>query len=229
KKQPQPLDSNTLKIKPLTEGVFLHVSYLESEQFGHVACNGLIYVRGNEAMVFDTPADSITSEQLIRLIETQWKKRIKAVVVNHFHTDCLGGLGAFHRRHIPSYANRLTIELARAKGDVVLPQNGFDNVLQLPCGDRTVENRYFGEGHTRDNIVSYLPAEKTLFGGCMIKAMNAGKGNLADATLGAWSTTVDQVKKAYPDVQFVIPGHGEPGGVELLDFTAKLFREEKQD
>jgi len=36
---------------------------------------------------------------------------------------------------------------------------------------------------------------------------------------------VEQVKRAYPDVRFVIPGHGATGGVELLDFTARLFQE----
>jgi metallo-beta-lactamase class B len=219
-------DTETLKIQALTEGVFVHISYLETEEWGRVPCNGMIYVRGAEAMVFDTPADSLTSEQLIHFIEKRWNKRIKAIVVNHFHNDCLGGLGAFHRHNIPSYANRLTIELARAKGGIVLPQNGFDNTLTLQCGDRTVENRFFGEGHTRDNIVSYLPTEKALFGGCLVKSMNAGKGYLGDANTAAWPATVERVKQAYPDVQFVVPGHGPTGGAELLDFTARLFRGE---
>lgn len=222
----KPLNTETLKIQTLTEGVFVHISYLKTDEWGNVPCNGMIYVRGDEAMVFDTPADSLTSEQLIDFIEKRWKKRIKAVVVNHFHTDCLGGLGAFHRHNIPSYANRLSIELARAKGGIVVPQNGFDQTLTLSCGDRTVENRFFGEGHTRDNIVSYLPAEKALFGGCLVKSMNAGKGYLGDANTATWPATVEQVKRAYPDVQFVVPGHGPAGGAELLDFTAKLFRGE---
>lgn len=218
-------NTEDLQIKPLTEGVFIHISYLDTETWGRVPCNGMVYVRGDEAMVFDTPADSITSEMLIHLIENDWKKRIKAVVINHFHKDCLGGLGAFHRQNIPSYASQLTIELARAKGDAVLPQNGFDKLLILSCSDRTVENRFFGEGHTRDNIVSYLPSEKTLFGGCLIKSINAGKGFLGDANTASWSATVEEVKRTYPDVKFVIPGHGDSGGVELLDFTAGLFRE----
>lgn len=223
------LDTKHLKIQPLTEGVYVHISFLDTEDFGHVACNGMIYVRGGEAIVFDTPTDSATSETLIHFIETRWKTRVKAVVVNHFHNDCLGGLAAFHRRRIPSYANRLTIQLAGAKANVVLPQNGFDQELTLQCGDRTVENRFWGEGHTRDNIVSYLPSEKALFGGCMVKALNAGKGFLGDANTAAWPATAERVKQAYPDVQFVVPGHGAPGSSALLDYTAKLFRENKQD
>ncbi len=221
----QPIESKSLKIEALTEGVSVHISYLDSEQFGFVACNGMVYVRGEEAIVFDTPTDNAGSEKLIRWIEKRWKKRIKAVVINHFHEDCLGGLAAFHAHGIPSYANRLTIELARTKGERVLPQNGFDDTLTLACGDRSVINRFFGAGHTGDNIVSYLPAEKTLFGGCLVKAMNAGKGNLADADTTRWSATIEQVQRAFPDLKHVIPGHGAAGGPELLDFTARLFRQ----
>ena len=227
KKNGQLLDSEALKVQPLTEGVYVHISYLQTETWGLVPCNGMVYVQGGEAIVFDTPTDSATSEKLIHLIEKDWKKRIKAVVVNHFHTDCLGGLGAFHRHKIPSYAHQLTIELARENDDAVLPQNGFDKMLDLPCGDRVVQNRFFGEGHTRDNIVSYLPAEQALFGGCLVKTMDAGKGYLGDANTAAWSATVEKVKKAYPEVKFVVPGHGATGGIELLDFTAQLFQTEK--
>jgi metallo-beta-lactamase class B len=225
KKNGQLLDTEALKTQPLTEGVYVHISYLQTETWGLVPCNGMVYVHGGEAIVFDTPTDSATSETLIHLIENDWKKRIKAVVINHFHADCLGGLGAFHRHKIPSYANQLTIELAKAAGEQVLPQHGFEQSLMLTCGDRKVENRFFGEGHTRDNIVSYLPSEKALFGGCLVKSMDAGKGYLGDANTATWSATVEAVKRAYPDAKFVVPGHGDAGGVELLDFTAKLFRE----
>ncbi len=186
KKNGQLLDTVALKIQPLTEGVYVHISYLQTETWGLVPCNGMVYVQGGEAIVFDTPTDSITSEKLIHLIEKDWKKRINAVVINHFHTDCLGGLGAFHRHKIPSYAHQLTIELAKAAGEQVLPQNGFDKMLDLQCGGRVVQNRFFGEGHTRDNIVSYLPTEQALFGGCLVKSMNAGKGFLGDANTAEW-------------------------------------------
>ncbi|MDX2248005.1 MAG: subclass B1 metallo-beta-lactamase [Bacteroidia bacterium] len=224
---PQLLTSEVLKIEPLTSGVFVHISYLESPQFGHVPCNGMVYVRGKEAVIFDTPIDSASSEKLIEWVEKGLEKRIKAVVINHFHDDCLGGLEVFHAHGIASYAHQLTIDLARETGKTSLPQNGFEQSLTLKCGGGTIENRYFGEGHTRDNIVSYLPAEKALFGGCLIKSLNAGKGYLGDANTAEWPATVDKIKQTYPEIKFVVPGHGAAGNVELLDFTAKLFREEK--
>lgn len=84
-------------------------------------------------------------------------------------------------------------------------------------------NKFFGEGHTADNIISYLPSEKAMFGGCMIKEIGAGKGNLADANVNEWSKSVRKVKLAYHEVQYIIPGHGKYGGVDLLDYTIKMF------
>ena len=66
----------------------------------------------------------------------------------------------------------------------------------------------------------------SLFGGCLLKSMGAGKGNLNDATPDEWSTTIARIQAAYPAVQTVVPGHGEPGGPELLGFTKEMFEEE---
>ncbi len=57
----------------------------------------------------------------------------------------------------------------------------------------------------------------------MVKAIEAGKGNLEDANANEWSKTVQKVKAKYPENTIVIPGHGKVGGIELLDFTIRLF------
>jgi metallo-beta-lactamase class B len=76
-----------------------------------------------------------------------------------------------------------------------------------------------------DNIVGYFPADQVLFGGCLIKEVNASKGYLGDANVAAWSETVSRIKQAYPQVDYVVPGHGAHGHKELLDYTVELFRE----
>ena len=40
---------------------------------------------------------------------------------------------------------------------------------------------YFGEGHTKDNIMGYFTEDQALFGGCLIKKVGASKGYLGDA------------------------------------------------
>jgi metallo-beta-lactamase class B len=177
----------------------------------------------HEAIVFDTPTKDQSSEELIRWINETIQCKINAVIPTHFHDDCLGGLAAFHQHGIPSYAYYKTIELA-TKDQVVVPKNEFRDSLSLKVGRETIRAKFFGEGHTKDNIVGYFPGEQILFGGCLIKELDAGKGYLGDANVEAWPGTVEKVKKAYPDVNTVIPGHGTYGNKTLLEYTIKLFK-----
>lgn len=215
--------SENLKIIPLTEHSFVHISYLSVPEYGRVACNGLIYMNSGEAIVFDTPTNDTVSRELIQWITETKKYRVTAVVINHFHNDCVGGLAAFHKLDIPSYANQQTLVLAKQEGHTV-PKVGFENNMELKVGDQTVMNRFFGEAHTRDNITSYIPSEGLVFGGCAVKSMGAGKGNLEDANIAEWSTTMEKIKTTYPNAQIVVPGHGASGGIELLEYTQNMFK-----
>ncbi|HQU55050.1 MAG TPA: subclass B1 metallo-beta-lactamase, partial [Saprospiraceae bacterium] len=210
--------TESLAIVQLSNQVYQHISYLQTETFGHVPCNGMIVMDHQEAIVFDTPTDEKSSNELIQWIELNLHSNIKAVVPTHFHEDCLGGLNAFHEMDIPSYANEKTIEFARAN-EYAIPENGFTDTLSLLVGQARVYLYFPGEGHTRDNIVAYFPHEKALFGGCLVKTMNASKGFLGDANTASWSASTDHVLKKYPEVQLVIPGHGKSGGAELLSYT----------
>lgn len=216
--------SEHLKIFSLADNVFQHISYLQTETFGKVACNGLVYIDSGEAIVFDSPATERVSKELIDWVEQNLKTKIIAVVPTHFHEDCLGGLDEFHRRSIPSYSLNKTIRFASEQG-YAIPQNGFDSAIELTVGTKSIQVAHFGEGHTKDNVVGFMPSEQVLFGGCLVKRVGAGKGNLADANVFEWSHTVEKVKAQFPDVQIVVPGHGSSGGKELLDFTIELFKE----
>lgn len=212
--------SDRLKIEPLSEKVYLHTSYLQTESFGKVPCNGLIYIHDSEALIFDTPVGDTASAELL-----SWLKNItiKGVVVTHFHIDCLGGLNQFHTNNIPSYATSHTIALALANDSNLLPQLTIAPEHPFEVGNTYVLTRYFGAGHTADNIVGYIPDEKTLFGGCLIKSLGASRGNLADADTTHWPITIKRIKEAYPELTMVVPGHGQPGNSQLLDYTIGLF------
>lgn len=214
--------SNSLTIKTLTPNVLVHTSWLDIPNYGRFPCNGMIYLNENEAIVFDTPTTDEVSKELIDWLKKDLNIETKGVVVTHFHDDCLGGLREFHRQKIPSYANQLTIDFAQ-KDSLEIPNHGFSKSLELTLGTHKVINTFFGEGHTKDNIVSHIPDEQVIFGGCMIKELGAGNGNLDDANIQEWSNTVQKVKEAYPDLQYVIPGHGAVGGIELLDYTIEKF------
>ena len=218
-------EDENLVIKKLTEHTFIHISYLDTQDFGKVACNGMIVIDENEAIVFDTPTNDAVSAELIHWIKENLKSDVKGVVITHYHTDCLGGLNEFHSQNIPSYANARTIVYAKQHNRPV-PQIGFENKQELNVGSKKVINEFAGEGHTTDNIVAYFPSEKVLFGGCLIKAIGAGKGNLEDANTQEWSNTVQRVKEEFNDAKIVIPGHGKVGDKDLLEYTIDMFKGE---
>lgn len=215
--------TSTLIVTQISENSFIHISYKQTNDFGNVVCNGLIVRDDNEVIIFDTPTNDKSAEELIKWIKENLHCKINAVIATHFHDDCLGGLKAFDDNNIPSYANFKTIELAK-ENNFVLPKNGFTDTLTLKVGNEIVTAKFFGEGHTKDNVVGYFPGENIMFGGCLIRNVGAGKGYLGDATLADWSNTVEKVKMEYPNVKIVIPGHGEYGNSELLDYTIKLYK-----
>ncbi|MDR0232505.1 MAG: subclass B1 metallo-beta-lactamase [Dysgonamonadaceae bacterium] len=214
--------SETLLINQISEHVYQHISFLDFENYGKVSCNGMIVANENESIVFDTPVDNETSSELIDWITKSLNCKITAVIPTHYHNDNLGGLDEFHKQDITSYAYNKTIQIAK-ENDYSVPQHGFDKYMELNVGNEKVYIEFFGEGHTCDNIVGYFPLEDIMFGGCLIKENGAGKGNLAESNVEEWSETVKKVKEKYPNTKTVIPGHGQLGGMELLDYTIHLF------
>ncbi len=216
--------SDDLVITQVAENSFMHTSFLQTDDFGKVPCNGLIVRDQGEVIVFDTPANDQSSAALIKWVKEQLQCRMVAVIPTHFHKDCLGGLAAFENESIPSYAYMKTVELATENG-FAIPKNSFLDSLILKVGDQKIVATFFGEGHTKDNVVGYFSGDEILFGGCLVKEMDATKGYLGDANVAHWSATIDRVKKAYPEIKIVIPGHGAYGDKRLLDYTSTLFQQ----
>ena len=217
-------ESENLIVKKISQNSYIHVSYIQTETWGKVGSNGMIAVNHNQAIVFDTPTNDETSKELIDWITSKLKVKIVAVIPTHFHKDCLGGLDEFHKNNIPSYANIKTMELA-SQNNYSIPLHSFRKMKKLKLGKTFITLKHFGGGHTEDNIIAYFKDDKVIFGGCLIKSMTAGKGNLEDAKIEEWSSTVDKIIAAYPQVKIVIPGHGKHGGTELLDKTSLMFKD----
>ncbi len=215
--------SEGLVIEKIAEHTYQHITYMDTQDYGKVGCNGMIVVDGKEAVIFDTPFKKEVTAELIDWVEKNLNCQIIAVIPTHFHVDCLGGLSVFHDKGIPSYANRKTLQLAKENGFTV-PQNGFVVSKLFKVGSIKVECMFKGEGHTKDNVIAHVPNDDVIFGGCLIKSLKAGKGNLSDANVETWSSTVSSIKSDFPDIKTVIPGHGKQGDTALLDFTIDMFQ-----
>jgi metallo-beta-lactamase class B len=215
--------SDNIKLIQLSQKAYVHVSVSEMPGFGEVSSNGLILVDSGQAFLFDTPVTNEQTETLVAFIADSLHAKVSGFVPNHWHEDCMGGLEYLHKKGITSYANQMTIDIAKEKGLPVPPQ-GFKDSLSLQLNHTKIECYYPGGGHSTDNIVVWIPSEHILFAGCMVKDLQSkGLGNLSDADIDAWPETIQKVVDKYPSAEIVIPGHGQYGGKELLLHTQELL------
>jgi metallo-beta-lactamase class B len=219
--------SKDIYLVKITDNAYVHVSILDMPNYGRVPENGLIYINENKAFLFDTPwTDSLTKD-LISWINDSLKTEFVGCIPNHWHVDCMGGLGYIQTQKIPTWANQMTIDIAKTK-NLPVPEKGFTDSLQLHLGDKLINCYYLGAAHSLDNIVVWIPSEKILFAGCMVKSINTKNlGNTADGDLIAYPETIDKLIRKFPDAKVVIPGHGQVGGFDLITHTKELCTKNK--
>ena len=215
--------SKDVELVQISPNSLIHISYFESPQFGRFPSNGLVLIDEQKAFLFDTPMTEELTKELVSYLQDSMGIKIVGFVPNHWHDDCMGGLGYLQTLGIESYANEMTIEITKSK-NLPMPTHGFKDSLILMLGSKEIVCNYYGAGHSSDNIIVWIPSEKILFGGCMVKALSSrGLGNTADADIDEWPKTIQKVLDRYSDAKIIIPGHGQFGRVELLEHTKELL------
>ncbi|WP_291861255.1 subclass B1 metallo-beta-lactamase [Marinilabilia sp.] len=218
---------NDIQLIHIQDSIFVHVTWHHLNDFGRFPSNGLILVKKGQALMIDTPIDDDKTERLTKYLKDSMSVDLTKLIIGHFHDDCLGGLGYLQSIGIESIANSMTVEKCQEIG-LLLPSTSFTDSLTFNFNGEQIDCRYFGAGHSFDNITVWISNKKILFGGCLIKSVDSkGLGNLSDAVVNDWDNTIEKVMKRYPEIKTVIPGHGEFGGVELLTHTLELVDKEK--
>jgi glyoxylase-like metal-dependent hydrolase (beta-lactamase superfamily II) len=165
------------------------------------------------------------------LIDTAWTAeqtsallvgaRVHKALVTHAHEDRVAGLDVLAQAGVETYGLERTQVEARAHGRPS-PKHAISGEGELLEGDARVLYFFPGAAHASDNLVVYVPAQKVLFGGCMVRALDAGLGPLEEADLKSWQLAIERVTARFPEATLIVPGHGEPGGRELLAHTRAL-------
>ncbi|QFU77050.1 subclass B1 metallo-beta-lactamase [Halioglobus maricola] len=213
-------DDGEMEIRKLASGVYLHTSYAALPNIGFYPSNGLVVVRDQQAYLIDTPWLVPDTGELLRWVEAQgWE--LQASISTHYHEDRASGIATLNERDIPTWAFAMTNEFLQAGGSATAAHT-FDGEGVWLLQDE-IYAWYPGGGHTADNIVVWLPREKILVGGCLVRAADArSMGNTADADIAAWAGSALRVQEKFHEAVTVLPGHGAPGGLELLTHTADL-------
>lgn len=211
-----------LQLIQLTGQSYIHVSWSETPGYGRYSSNGMIYIDGREALLLDTPVTDEVTRTLVRFLEDSLSLKITGFVPNHWHEDCMGGLAHLQSVGIPSYAHQMTCDLAKSH-DLPIPDLCFTDRMVISVGRQEVICEYPGPAHTLDNIVVWIPSEKILFAGCMVKSTDSRNlGNTSDGDMVNYASTIRNVIEKYGDAVYVVPGHGKWGGHELLSHTLEL-------
>jgi len=102
---------------------------------------------------------------------------------------------------------------------ITLPTLTFERSLVLHAPDRPVHIYFFGKGHTRGDVVVYLPKDKVLITGDLL---TNGIPFMRDAYPSQWISVLEAIQAL--DWEQVIPGHGgvQKGKDQLAKLTAYM-------
>jgi cyclase len=232
-------DANPGTVKIIAPGVWFREGDMD---LGH--CNNVIIEMKDYLIVVDAnyPSGARAVMADARRIST---KPVKYVFDTHHHGDHLYGniiwtqagatTLAFQgvsdelkrlepARWLAAAKNRP--DVAETKQDAPEPPKQTINepMYVLNDGSRKVEFRHFGWAHTRGDGFVYLPKEQVLCTGDAV--VNGPYNATMDANIGNWPTVLQAAEKL--KVKYVLPGHGVPGGKELMtgqsQFMSELYK-----
>lgn len=216
-------EDGKLDIAPFADNVWLYHSYMQTEDWGLVSSNGLVVVHENDAYLIDTPWSEEQTVELLDWVAAQGFVT-RASISTHFHADRSAGIPVLNQRNIDTWASRQTNQLLAEQGWAQATHEFEGDEFSLLDG--VIEAYYPGPGHAMDNIVVWLPQSGILSGGCLIREMSTnGLGYTADGSVPDWADSVESVIQRYPLTEIVVPGHGKPGGIELLVHTQELTQQ----
>lgn len=217
-------DSSLVELNKISSNLWMHTTYANYEGF-RTPSNGIVCVTHEGIILVDTPWNNEQTEVLMTMLSDIFQKEIEVAVITHAHEDRIGGISALLDSGVDVRSTEKTAFEAEKLG-FKKPKPLLDLEPVVSLGGQMAEIYYPGEGHTADNITVFFPEDKVLFGGCLIKSMDAkGKGNTRDGNLLEWPKSVLKVMDRYADAVVVIPGHGKWGNSDLLGKTWELVSE----
>ena len=230
-------DAQPGTLRQIVPGVWFREG--DIKQFGH--CNNIIIEMKDYLIVVDA---NFPSGARLALSDAKRvsQKPVKYVFDTHHHGDHMYGNAVWTQAGATTLAYKgVTEELnryepkgwqsaAKSRKDVAElnletaqpPKQTFDkSPFVLDDGKRKVEFRHFGWAHTRGDGFVYLPKERVI---CTGDALANGAYNYTgQANIQNWSNVLRAAQKL--KIEYVLPGHGVPGGKELFDGQILFFTE----
>ncbi len=182
-------------------------------------------VGADSVLCVDARATPTAAREWLDELRRSTDKPVEWLVLTHYHAVRALGASAFDARHVVAHAGtrawvhergaqdweseyrrfpRLFRDAASIPG-LTYPDVAFTDALTLVLGERRLELRWLGGGHTQGDAVVWLPEERVLFAGDLVEARAAPY--MGDALVSAWHTaTLDLVESLGAEI--LVPGRG---------------------
>lgn len=234
------LEEKQVSFEQLADGVYAYTA--EGDP------NTGIIIGDDGVMVIDAQATPQMAQDVIRRIREVTDKPIRYLVLSHYHAVRVLGASAYRPEQI--IASQATYDLIVERGQqdfesevgrfprlfrgvdsipgLTWPTIAFDTSMTLWMGGRRVELMHLGRGHTKGDIVAWLPDERILFSGDLVEF--GATPYTGDAYLRDWPATLDRLQAL--GARKLVPGRGDalqtPEQVEQAvagtrDFLTSLF------
>jgi len=221
-------DAQPNTVKPIVPGVWFREGDLKNQ--GH--CNNIIIEMQDYLIIVDANFPSGARAALADARKVS-SKPVKYVFDTHHHGDHSYGNPVWTKEgattlaykgvaeEMKRYEHKRWQDTSKQRPDVgelnlstaEPPQQTFDkSPFVLSDKTRRVEFHFFGWAHTRGDGFVYLPKERILCTGDAV--VNGPYNYTADGNVGNWPNVVRAAAKLKP--AHVLPGHGGPGGPEVL-------------
>ncbi len=219
--------SSAIELKELVDGVWLHTSQYEYPGGGRFSSNGLVVREGRTLTLIDTAWGELRTLELLAAIASRTGLPVTKAVVTHFHGDRVSGTDILEGQGIEVYAHPLTQRLTIAHG-LPVPDRALEGLARRESVAHfgSLDVIYPGPAHAMDNLMIWLPEQRILFGGCAIRERRSTSlGNTTHGDIRSWHKMLEWLADHYESAEIVVPGHGEPGGFDIVHHTHRLVRE----
>jgi glyoxylase-like metal-dependent hydrolase (beta-lactamase superfamily II) len=186
--------------------------------------NSAVVIGDYSVLVMEAQATPVMANALIEKIRTVTDKPIKYLILSHYHAVRVLGASAFEGAEI--IASDKTLEMINERGEkdfksetdrfprlfrsvesiphLTYPTITFETAMTINLGNRIVELKHLGAGHTRGDIVAWIPDCKALFSGDLLEY--GATPYCGDAQLEEWPQTLQLIKAL--GAETAVPGRG---------------------